>query len=256
MSPSPQDNDLPPSANDVDAREDLIAGTVPPEAHFEPNAQPNNQSGFDGAEPMKRDSFSKSIARATRQKYEAIARAQAAETKLAEILAQQRAQPRADIAEDPRQPSQHQTYAASMADEDDHAAMEKRRMTYETNLERALDRYPDYHAVVNDAPVTRAAAAFIAEMESGPDIAYYLGHNRDDAIRIARLPLVQQGYELAKIEAQLQTPHSLARTQSKWSEPIKPVRPAGNAPERPLSQLDMVDYARTRNKQIKAGRQT
>lgn len=220
------------------------------------------------------------IGELTRDKYDLDRRLRAAEQELARL----RQGGGADEEKKEPTPDQFKTYeefvdaradwraqkavATAMAERDERearAAVEaeanKARSSYERALPDVLKRYPDYHAVVDDMPTTRAMAQQIVAMEKGHDVAYYLGKNPEEALRIAKLPLVKQGYELAKIEAKVAgtAPAARARTETNAPEPIKPVKPgatgnpaAGN--KDPAKAGSMAEYARLRNAQLKEER--
>ena len=63
----------------------------------------------------------------------------------------------------------------------------------------------DYRDVAYDpsVPITSAMAEAIAESDVGPQVAYYLGKNRDEAARIAGLSPLAAAREIGRIEARL-----------------------------------------------------
>lgn len=140
------------------------------------------------------------------------------------------------------------------AQESERKAAESRRAAYEKAVASIEDRYPDYHDVTAEMPTTRQMAEFILEHDKGPDIAYYLGKHPDEAMRIANLSPVKQGFELAKLEAKLVTPGSQARTATSAPEPINPVRPRERAPAADPSKMTMAEYANWRKQQMRAQR--
>jgi hypothetical protein len=140
------------------------------------------------------------------------------------------------------------------AQERERTAAETRRAAYEKQVANIEERYPDYHDVTAEMPVTRSMAEFLLEHEKGTDIAYYLGKNPDEAMRIINLPPVRQGFELAKLEAKIVTPSSQVRTTTTAPEPINPVRPRERAPTTSPSKMSMEEYATWRNKQLRAER--
>lgn len=133
------------------------------------------------------------------------------------------------------------------------AAVE-RRTTYETNVAKAEQRYPDYHEVTAEMPVTPTMAAFLMGHDKGPDIAYYLGRSPDEAMRIAMLDPVKQGYELAKLETKLATPQQAAKTVTSAPDPINPVRPRASTPSGDPAKMTMGEYAVWRKKQMREQR--
>lgn len=140
------------------------------------------------------------------------------------------------------------------AQETERKAAESRRAAYEKAVATIEDRYADYHEVTAEMPVTRAMAEFILEHDKGPDIAYYLGKNPDEAMRIATLPPVKQGFELAKLEAKLVTPGSQVKTATSAPEPINPVRPRERSAAADPSKMSMAEYANWRKQQMRAER--
>lgn len=140
------------------------------------------------------------------------------------------------------------------AQESERKAAESRRAAYEKAVATIEDRYPDYHDVTAEMPTTRAMAEFILGHDKGPDIAYYLGKNPDEAMRIATLDPVRQGFELAKLEAKLVTPGSQVKTATTAPEPINPVRPRERAPAADPSKMTMAEYANWRKQQMRAQR--
>lgn len=140
------------------------------------------------------------------------------------------------------------------AQETERKAQDQRRTAYTQRVENIEDRYPDYHDVTAEVPVTRAMADFMLGHDKGPDIAYYLGKNPDEAMRITKLSPVQQGYELARLEATMTTPASMARMTTKAPEPINPVRPRDRAPTGNLNTMPMGEYAKMRNQQLRDAR--
>lgn len=133
------------------------------------------------------------------------------------------------------------------------AAVE-RRTTYETNVAKAEQRYSDYHDVTAEMPVTPTMAAFLMGHDKGPDIAYYLGRSPDEAMRIALLDPVKQGYELARLEAKLATPQQSAKAVTSAPEPINPVRPRASTPSGDPAKMTMGEYAVWRKKQMREQR--
>lgn len=73
---------------------------------------------------------------------------------------------------------------------------------------------PDFDTIVGDPtlPITPMMAEVIRESDLGPQVAYHLGTNRNEAARIASLSPQRQAAELGKIEAALtQAPKSSAK---------------------------------------------
>jgi len=97
--------------------------------------------------------------------------------------------------------------------------------TYADSEEKARDKYDDFEQVAYNpkVPITEAMAATIkASGTNGPDVAYFLGQNLDEAKRISSLPVHLQSYEIGKIEARLAAAPPVKKTSSAPA-PITPV---------------------------------
>ncbi len=243
-------------------------------------AEPQNdtQHADDAGETRKRSGtpYSQRIGELTREKYELKARVAELEARYGsgapspapERAAQEPGPPRldaynsyeewveatADYRAEKRFTELQRQSEERAAQERERKAAESRRATYEKAVATIEDRYPDYHEVTAEMPVTRAMAEFILEHNKGTDIAYYLGKNPDEAMRIANLSPVRQGFELAQLEAKLTTPGSQAKTASNAPEPINPVRPRERAPAADPSKMTMAEYANWRKQQMRAER--
>lgn len=122
----------------------------------------------------------------------------------------------------------------------------------------ALTKYPDYAEVAEADPkdggpvITDAMAAAIMQVENGPDVAYHLGQNTDEAARIAALTNpVMHFIEIGKIAERLANP---VRRRAPRQEPIEPID-GGTAPADTSEQEpDMEAYAARRNKELVATR--
>ena len=103
---------------------------------------------------------------------------------------------------------------------------------YEDREEEAIEKYPDFKQVVyNDSlAISDVMADTIRASDIGPDIAYFLGNNPDQARRIFGLPAHLQAKEIGKIEARLEA-NPPAKKTSNAPAPINPVTPkGGNGP--------------------------
>lgn len=91
--------------------------------------------------------------------------------------------------------------------------------------EEARDKYPDFDQVVRNPriPISDAMAATIYRSDIGPEIAYFLGSNPEEARRIAKIgdPFIQ-AKEIGKIEAKL-VDNPPAKKVSSAPPPIRPI---------------------------------
>ena len=107
-------------------------------------------------------------------------------------------------------------------------ARERARQTFEQRAETVREKHEDYDDVVLNPqlPITDAMAMTMQESESGPELAYFLGKNPQEAARIAQLSPFLQAKELGRLEAKLAQPP--AKQPSSAPAPINPVKPGGS----------------------------
>ncbi len=88
--------------------------------------------------------------------------------------------------------------------------------------------YNDFEEVAlsPEVPITPIIAEILADCEIPHRIAYYLGKNRAEAIRISRLSPIQATREIAKIEVEI--------TKAINQPPVTPKIPSAPAPIKPL----------------------
>lgn len=108
------------------------------------------------------------------------------------------------------------------------AERQRVEQAYQQRVEAAQSKYDDFEDVAfnPELPITDAMAQAIQLSEQGPDIAYYLGKNLEEAKRIASLPPLLAVKELGKLEAKLSAP-TPAKKPSSAPAPISPIRPDG-----------------------------
>lgn len=87
-----------------------------------------------------------------------------------------------------------------------HRARQARAESFAAKVESVKDRMPDFDQVFETVTISDVAADLIAESDKGPEIAYWLGKNPAQAVRIANLPAHLQGAEIARLEARLTVP--------------------------------------------------
>lgn len=107
----------------------------------------------------------------------------------------------------------------------------------------ARGRYADFDQVAFTAPISDGVAEMVAQSEIGADLAYYLGKNRDTALRISQLSPVEAARELGRLEATLSRPRPPTQTQA--PDPITPVRPKATGVKDP-AKMTMEEYRKWR----------
>ncbi len=103
--------------------------------------------------------------------------------------------------------------------------------TYHEREEKARETYDDFAQVAYNPnlSITTAMAQAIQASDVGPDVAYYLGTNPQEADRISRLSPFLQAKEIGRIEAKVAAEPPAKKTTSAPA-PITPVKPAGGSP--------------------------
>lgn len=94
--------------------------------------------------------------------------------------------------------------------------------SWEEQKTAAKMKYADFDVIVSDdLPISSIAGEMIASSESGADIAYYLGMNREFAARLAASSPAEQGRQIGLLEAKLNVPSLGNTTQA--PDPITPI---------------------------------
>lgn len=187
----------------------------------------------------------------TRQRYDEKRRADALEAQLSQALQAlsqgQPQQPQPDPTQPP-DPRQHggegPEYYRELARWEARAEIQamvaevERAKTVESIASReetARAKYADYDSVVtpeNLAPIRQNGELFeiVASHEAGPELAYYLGKNPEEAINLGRMNPYQASIRLGQLIAALTPETTGARIASKAPAPISPMRGNGASP--------------------------
>uniref|UniRef100_A0A6H1ZE48 Putative capsid protein n=1 Tax=viral metagenome TaxID=1070528 RepID=A0A6H1ZE48_9ZZZZ len=83
--------------------------------------------------------------------------------------------------------------------------------------------HEDYDEVISAPIFTDSMKDVLLTSDNGPELAYYLGTNRDIANKIAKLPASLQPYELGKLETQF----LLSKKTKKITAAPEPIVPGG-----------------------------
>lgn len=111
---------------------------------------------------------------------------------------------------------------------------QQRAATFAERVKAVQARYPDFEQVAYSeaVPMSEAMRDVIVDSEQGPELAYWLGKNPEEAARIAQLPPLAAARELGRVEARLGGGATSPAKQPKATsapEPIRPVSAAGRA---------------------------
>jgi hypothetical protein len=119
--------------------------------------------------------------------------------------------------------------------------------TLHTKLDEGYKKYPDFEEVAKDpsVPITPLIRDILAEVDHPDDVAYYLGRNRAEAIKIARMTPFAAHKEILRIEAEVAksiTSPSLPNPISGAPPPIKPLGSGDSLPQRDISKMNQKEY--------------
>lgn len=122
---------------------------------------------------------------------------------------------------------------------------------YKEAAAEARTRYADFDKVAHGDhwTPTQPMLDVIFDSDRGPDLAYYLGSNPEEADRIARLTPARQAAELGRIEAtKLPDAKPKPKPQTKAPPPIKPISNAAPAAEKSPAEMSPAEYRAWRTK--------
>lgn len=112
--------------------------------------------------------------------------------------------------------------------------------TFETQAQELAAQFPDFQAArqvaANPAIVSQPLSEMVLESDVAAHLAYHLGKNPTEAMRLSKLGLVAMAKEVAALEARFQTPKP--KTVTTAPTPIRPVTPAGTAMKDPDSMTN------------------
>ena len=114
----------------------------------------------------------------------------------------------------------------------ENATYQEKMIKLEKGIDEGFDKYPDFAevALAKTVPITPLIKDILAETDNPADVAYYLGKNQSEAIRIGRLTPIAAAREIAKIEAEITVaPTAPAGTPKKITDAPPPIKPVGSA---------------------------
>ena len=112
--------------------------------------------------------------------------------------------------------------------------------TFEAQAQELAATLPDFQAArqvaANPAIVSQPLSEMVLESDVAAHLAYHLGKNPTEAIRLSQLGPLAMAREVAALEAQFLAPKP--KTVSTAPAPIRPVTPAGTAMKDPDSMTN------------------
>jgi hypothetical protein len=194
--------------------------------------------------------FQKRIDEVTRQKYEEQRRADYLQGQLDALMKGQSA-PQQQVGPPDRweDPEGYDRWLIEQATKqfEERSKTQQIARTYEERENAARQSHPDFDSVVRDPtlPITPLMADVIRESEDGPEVAYYLGTNRNEAQRIASLPLHMQAAALGRISAALTKPQA-TQTRTPPAAPPKTVSGLSAGLNKDPNDMTMAEYVAAR----------
>lgn len=119
----------------------------------------------------------------------------------------------------------------------------------EAEFSKSVDDYQDV-ARSRDLPISQVMADVVTEMESGPEVLYYLGKNPNLADEISQLSPLSTARELGRIEAKLQLQEKKGETVSKAPKPTPKIAASDPAITKNIDDMSQVEFNAMRRKQI------
>lgn len=237
-----------------------------------------DNAGDAGAEdkPKKSGRFQKRIDRLTKRASEAERRAAEAEARLSEFESKGKGEDASNNEDepDPGDYESYNDYLDALADwKSEHkgkTANDKPQGKQEKKQDKEPESDPDFDDAVaevteafndtrnkhkdfdevisqQDLIITKDMVKALAETEEPGEIAYYLGKHKDEASRIAALPVLAQAKEIGKLEARLQK--KPGKKLPSAPEPIDPVRGGDSKQKTAYEADDFGEFERLRNEQ-------
>lgn len=133
----------------------------------------------------------------------------------------------------------------------------ERRDAFLKRQDEFIAKTPDYKDLVYTAPINDVMRDIIVESERGPEIAYYLGTNLEEAKRIVQMSERQAAVALGKIEAKLEssvskeTPVPVKKVEvSKAPPPPPKIDAVEPAVDKDPATMSDAEFAKWRRRQI------
>jgi hypothetical protein len=223
-----------------------------------PSSSPENVTGKSDAEPESRANAR--IRQLVEERKQALAKLAEAEEQAKFFRTQAEAlkpKPAGDEKDHPDQASYlsakvrevmseaQQAAAMQSARQAEALAFASRERAYQTRVDEFKEKASDYDQVVGNPnlTITPLMADAIKEIDRGPEVAFYLGKNPDEAARIARMSPVGQTTAIGKLSARLTLPEK--RTTGA-PPPVKTVSGGVGTAQPELADMSYEDYRNQR----------
>lgn len=105
----------------------------------------------------------------------------------------------------------------------------------------AREKYADYDAVTRNpnVPITPDMAEVIRDSDAGPDLAYHLGKNPQEAMRIAQMSPTRRAVEMGRLEARVTAPKAAPKQPP---APVSPVSAIAAGGSKDPGNMSMSEY--------------
>lgn len=117
------------------------------------------------------------------------------------------------------------------------------------------EKYEDFEEVVRDdsvkiTPAMRDAIFELDDLDTQTELAYYLGKNPKEALRISRLSPIRQVAAIGELKATLSAKPAPVKRPSAAPAPITPVGGGNTTTDEIAPQEDFESFLKKRNKQL------
>lgn len=125
-------------------------------------------------------------------------------------------------------------------------------------VNRGMEKYEDFEEVAQDPslPMTTSMLEMMMELERPEDVAYYLGRNPQECLKISRMTAIGAAKELVRIESKISAteassppitnPNKSIPPVSKAPPPAKPIKGKGVKVSQDPNQMSYEEYAEWR----------
>jgi len=163
-----------------------------------------------------------------------------------------------DIEEFAKAKAEYAVKQAKTKEETERSAQQQRKFvqdltaSWEEKVEKFAAEAEDFDSVVGELKPVNALVVAIMDEDNGPQVAYHLAKNPDEARRIAGLNTLRQAKEIARLAAKLSAEPPKPKKPSSAPAPITPVQgaAAANTATEIKDGMDFKDFVKIRNRQL------